>query len=172
MPSKAMHFSSKSYSVEDVAKIIHKDKLLFQAMNGGVTFSGGEPALHYKFITEVIDTLNDPMIKYALDTCGAAPFEAYKKLLPKMDQILFDIKEMDDAKHSEFTGRGTELIWSNLTKIEELIEQHDLNTMIWIRTPLIPDYTATEKNIEAMKVSKHSDNRALGDMLLHQPMHR
>ncbi len=152
-PSKAMHFSSKTYTIEDVVNVIRKDKPLFQAMNGGVTFSGGEPALQYKFITEVIDMLDDPTIKYALDTCGQAPFEAYEKLLPKMDQILFDIKEIDDSKHREFTGNGNELILSNLAKIVESIEQQELNTKIWIRTPLIPNYTATRENIEA--IAKH-----------------
>ncbi len=149
-PSKAMHFASKTYSVEDVANVIRKDKPLFQAMNGGVTFSGGEPALHYKFILEVIDTLNDPTIKYALDTCGQAPTEAYEKLLPKMDQILFDIKEMEESKHRAFTSSGNELIVSNLTKIVEAIEQQNLETKIWIRTPLIPNHTATRENIEAI----------------------
>ncbi len=149
-PSRAMHFSSKSYSVDDVAGIIRKDKPLFQAMNGGVTFSGGEPALQYKFIAAVIETLNDPTIKYALDTCGQAPFEAYERLLPQMDQILFDIKEMDDSKHREFTGNGNRQILENLAKIVECIEQQKLKTKIWIRTPLIPDYTATPRNIEAI----------------------
>ncbi len=149
-PSKALRFASKRYSVEDVANVIRKDKPLFQAMNGGVTFSGGEPALQYKFIAEVIDTLDDPAIKYALDTCGQAPFEAYERLLPKMDQILFDIKEMGDYKHREFTGNGNELILSNLAKIVEFIKRQNLSTKIWIRTPLIPDYTATYENIEAI----------------------
>lgn len=113
----------------------------------------GVPALHYKFIHEVINTLDDPTIKYALDTCGQAPAEAYEMLLPKMDQILFDIKEMDSTKHQEFTGRGNELILSNLNRIASLIEQNNLSTKIWIRTPLIPDHTATIENIEA--IAKH-----------------
>ncbi len=149
-PSKALHFASKNYSVEDVAKIIIRDKPLFQAMNGGVTFSGGEPALQYKFIAGVITKLNDPTIKYALDTCGQAPFEAYERLLPHMDQILFDIKEIDDSKHREFTGNGNRHIFENLAKIEEFIKQQKLKTKIWIRTPLIPEHTATLKNIETI----------------------
>ncbi len=149
-PSKALRFASRSYSVEDVANLIRKDKPLFQAMNGGVTFSGGEPALQYKFILEVIDSLNDPTIKYALDTCGQAPYEAYEKLLPHMDQILFDIKEMDDDKHKIFTGSSNSKILANLTKIVAQIEGENLKTKIWVRTPLIPDHTATPENIEAI----------------------
>lgn len=102
-------------------------------MNGGVTFSGGEPALQYKFILEVVDSLNDPTIKYALDTCGQVPFEAYEKLLPKMDQILFDIKEIDDSKHREFTGSGNKQILENLYKIISIIGERELETKIWIR---------------------------------------
>ncbi len=155
-PSKAMHFASKTYSVEDVANVIRKDKPLFQAMNGGVTFSGGEPALHYKFILEVIESLNDPTIKYALDTCGQAPFEAYEKLLPHMDQILFDIKEMEDERHKRFTGSSNSKILENLTKIIAQIEGEKLRTKIWIRTPLIPNHTATPENIEA--IAKYLNN--------------
>lgn len=158
-PSKAMHFSSKTYTVEEVANVIRKDKPLFQAMNGGVTFSGGEPALQYKFILEVIATLNDPTIKYALDTCGQAPYEAYEKLLPYMDQILFDIKEMDADKHKIFTGRSNNQILINLTKIIAQIEEQNLKTKIWIRTPLIPNQTATEENIEA--IAKYLNHLAI-----------
>lgn len=149
-PSKALHFASNSYSVESVANIINKDKPLFQAMNGGVTFSGGEPALQYKFILEVIEMLNDPSIKYALDTCGQVPAETYEKLLPYMNQILFDIKEMDGSRHQEFTGSSNKLILDNLSKIVNQIESQNLSTKLWIRTPLIPNYTATKANIKAI----------------------
>ncbi len=155
-PSKAMHFSSKTYTAEDVASVIRKDKPLFQSMNGGVTFSGGEPALQHKFIIEVINTLNDPTIKYALDTCGQAPFEAYENLIPRMDQILFDIKEMESEKHRMFTGNSNELILSNLSKIVAQIETQKLPTKLWIRTPLIPNHTASMENIAA--IAKYLNN--------------
>lgn len=149
-PSKALHFASRPYSVEELTKVIRKDKPLFQSMNGGVTFSGGEPALQHTYINKVIESLNDPTIHYALDTCGEAPFSHYELLVPKFDQILFDIKEMNDERHKEFTGIMNGRIVDNLRKIVTKIELESLSTKIWIRTPLVPKHTASKENIEAI----------------------
>lgn len=149
-PSKALTLAATDYSSDDIVRQITKNEPLFKSMNGGVTFSGGEPALQSEFIEEVVDKLSLHNIHFALDSCGQAPFAAYEKLLPKIDLLLFDIKELDQKKHKIFTGADNSLILDNFHKIISYISENSLKAKVWIRTPLIPNYTASAENISAI----------------------
>jgi pyruvate formate lyase activating enzyme len=116
-------------------------------MRGGVTFSGGEPALQAAFIEPIARQLKERKIHLALDTCGKAPRSAFDRLLPWMDLLLFDIKAMDTEEHRAFTGLGNETILENLQYIAAEIKSKKLPARLWIRTPLIPELTATHSNI-------------------------
>lgn len=149
-PARALKIVGETYSLEALETLILKDEELIESMGGGVTFSGGEPALQAEFIVGLSRRLKNRGIHLALDTCGAVPWENYQRLLPYMDLLLYDIKEMDTVKHIEFTGADNRLVHENLFRISEYIHQHRLSTRIWIRTPLIPGMTASLGNITAI----------------------
>jgi pyruvate formate lyase activating enzyme len=149
-PSKALKKIGQPYTVHQLVERIQKDDNFIKRSNGGVTFSGGEPALQYPFIAELALKLKAHDYHLALDTCGAATAKAYETLVPLMDLILFDLKEMDNARHRLFTGGSNVEIHKNLTLILKTIEQHNLCTEVWIRTPLIPGMTNTSENIQGI----------------------
>ncbi len=84
-------------------------------------------------------------ISTALDTCGYASKKIYQKLLQYVDLVLLDIKEINSKKHKAFTGVPNELILENAIWISQYLAKKDKE--IWIRTPIIPSYTATKENI-------------------------
>ena len=47
-PTKAIEMSGKPMSVPEIMDIIEKERVFFDQSGGGVTFSGGEPLLHYQ----------------------------------------------------------------------------------------------------------------------------
>lgn len=149
-PSGALSVVGKRYSVDELELQLVREETLLKAMKGGVTFSGGEPALQAKFVVGLAERLKNRGIHLALDTCGYAPWTNYEMLLPYMDLILYDIKEMDAQKHIAFTGHDNQLIHDNLIKMCRYIQANALPVRIWIRTPLIPDYTATGDNVKAI----------------------
>lgn len=146
-PSGALTKSGIGYFSDELIHEILKGEDLIRSMHGGVTFSGGEPALQADFIQPVSKALQEQKIHLALDTCGQVDFPAYEKLLPFMDLILFDIKEYDPEKHRQFTGVGNKKILENLYRIAEWIRRNNSFTRLWVRTPLVPGMTATEENI-------------------------
>ena len=146
-PTHALHRVGRYYSEEDLLARILKDERLIHSMHGGVTFSGGEPALQAEFIEPIAMKLKERKIHLALDTCGKAPRDAYDRLLPWMDLLLFDIKVMDTELHKQFTGLGNETILQNLQYIAAQIRTKKLPVRLWIRTPLIPEMTATRSNV-------------------------
>ena len=149
-PSKTLHLIGSSYTVDQLFDRIHKDEKYIKRSNGGITFSGGEPALQYLFIAELAQKLKADGYHLALDTCGAVTAKAFETLVPLMDLILYDLKEMIDKKHRQFTGSSNKLIHKNLLLVMNLIDQQKLKTELWIRTPLIPGMTDTEENIKAI----------------------
>ncbi|MBD3227285.1 MAG: glycyl-radical enzyme activating protein [Candidatus Lokiarchaeota archaeon] len=147
-PSTALRKIGKYWSLEDLFHEVEKDKVYYQNSNGGITISGGEPTIQVNFVKRFLKKCKDADFHTALDTCGYTNKKILEELLPYVDLILFDIKEINSKKHEEFTGVPNDLILDNL---KWLIEKFDeWGKKIWIRTPLIPHFTATEENIRAI----------------------
>jgi pyruvate formate lyase activating enzyme len=133
------------WTLEDLFHEVNKDRVYYEKSGGGITVSGGEPTLQPEFVERFLKKCKENGLSTALDTCGYASKEIYKKLLPYVDLILLDIKEIDPERHKEFTGVSNHKILENAKWLAEYVRDHD--KVLWIRTPLIPHYTATEENI-------------------------
>jgi len=140
----ALYMSGKRMSIEEVLEEIDRDVPFYMRSGGGVTISGGEPLLQHKFTTELFRKCKKKGIHTCLDTCGYASWEHFKNVLKFVDLVLYDIKQMNSAKHLEFTGVPNELILKNARKVAR-----ERKAMI-IRIPLIPGYTDSEENIRAI----------------------
>ncbi len=147
-PSTALHIIGKWWSLDDVFHEIEKDKVYYIKSGGGITVSGGEPTLKLVFVSKFLKMCKENGISTALDTCGYANQAVLEKLLPHVDLILLDIKEIDSKKHQEFTGVPNEKILKNAIWLVKHVENNEKK--MWIRTPLIPGYTATEENIKGI----------------------
>ena len=159
-PSKALEFTYKEWGLDALLKEVLKDFDYYQAFNGGVTVSGGEPLSQYKFVKLFFKELKKHKVHTALDTCGFAPEEVFNSLLPFTDLVLFDIKFINETLHKIYTGKSNTLILQNLLSLSHEIQKRNsdninpsqekkLNNSIklWIRTPLIPGVTATAENL-------------------------
>lgn len=146
-PSEALTSEAQLYDEESLLRELLKDECFYKENSGGVTFSGGEPLLQYEFIVEIFKALQSHGVTTALDTCGAAPQKNMEAVLPYTDYVLYDLKIFDSEQHLHYTGLPNERILSNLLYIAQYIRASSRTIRLWIRTPLIPDATATEDNI-------------------------
>ena len=137
----ALELCGEKMSVEDVFSKVIPDQD-FYVPEGGVTLSGGEPALYPDFASNLFDKLKQTGIHTALDTCGAVDFGHYRKILPQTDLVLFDLKGMDPERHRKHTGMDNRLIHENLHKISEF------GTAVEIRMPIVPGYNDFREDIE------------------------
>nr|WP_300090948.1 trans-4-hydroxy-L-proline dehydratase activase [Sedimentibacter sp.] len=151
----ARQIAGKEYTVDDVLKEVLKDRVFYEKSSGGVTLSGGEPLIHIDFVEELLKKLKDNNIHTAVDTCGAVSFENLKRAARYTDVFLYDIKLMDDEKHTEFIGMSNKLILDNLKKLS-LIHKN-----INIRMPIIEGVNGDEEHIiktisfiEGLNISK------------------
>jgi len=149
-PSTAMELLGKKWSVADLVEEVVKDRAFFEKSGGGITVSGGEPTLQAHFVSPFLKGLKARGLQTALDTCGLCSTETLKMLLPSADIVLFDLKLFDPVRHREHTGSDNSLILSNLEFVADYVRTHLYPQTLWIRTPIIPEATATAENIAAL----------------------
>ena len=149
-PSRAMQSIRKEYSVQDLMDELLKDEIYYRTGSGGVTVSGGECMLQPDFIEELLKQLREKGINTAVDTCGYVPYSFFERVLPFTDYVLYDLKIADPIKHKKYTGVDNELILKNFYSLISDIASNQIPSKIWIRTPLIPNATATKENIQSI----------------------
>ena len=147
-PSTALVMMGKWWELEDLFYEINKDKIYYTKSKGGITVSGGEPTLQSDFLVDFLKKCKDNDVSTALDTCGIASQTIYEKLLPHVDLVLLDIKEIDPKKHESWTGVSNEKILENAIWLSGKLKEG--YKKMWIRTPIIPNFTATEENIRGI----------------------
>ncbi len=143
-PSGALEVIGRRWTPADLLAQVAKDKPFYETSGGGVTVSGGEPAMQPDFLEEFLPLCHDAGIATALDTCGYADWSVYERLLPHVDLVLYDLKVWDREHHHEATGVYPDRIFANAVAVGER------GVPMWVRTPIIPGYTDDEENIGAL----------------------
>ncbi|MBU0528799.1 glycyl-radical enzyme activating protein [bacterium] len=128
-------------SVNEVMKIIEKDRVFYDESNGGVTFSGGEPLVQIEFLLELLKSCQKSDIHTVVDTSGEASWKDFEKIINYVDLFLYDLKIIDEELHKKYTGVSNKRVHSNLKKLI------DGENNIELRIPLIPGITDTDSNI-------------------------
>lgn len=136
----AREVAGKTYTVDQLVKEAEKDRMFYENSGGGITLSGGEVMVQdMDYIEAVCNKLYDKGYSVDIDTCGYAPYENFKRILPYVDTFLYDIKAMQDEVHQKFIGTSNQLILENLIKLNED------GAKINIRIPVITGVNATEE---------------------------
>jgi pyruvate formate lyase activating enzyme len=148
-PSGALSRVGIEMSIDDIVKKVLSDKPFYDNSGGGVTLSGGEPAMSMDYTADLLMKLKDAGIHTLMETCGLFNFDAFeKKILPYVDAIYFDIKIFDAQDHRRYCGMPNDSILKNFERL--LVEASRDNKVILPRIPLIPGITDTEANIRAI----------------------
>jgi pyruvate formate lyase activating enzyme len=149
-PSTALELLGVRWALPDLIEELIKDRAYFEKSGGGVTLSGGDPTIQAPFAGVLLKGLKQLGIQTAIDTCGLCSNGALELLLPYTDLVLYDIKEIDSEKHKAFTGKFTAKVIESLLFICQNMDAHNNPGKLWIRTPIIPDATARQDNIQGI----------------------
>ncbi len=140
-PTKAIEMMGKQMTVEQVMSEIKKETILMDQSEGGVTFSGGEPLLHYNFLIELLDACGKEDIHRCIDTSAFSSQDRLLEVAKKSEHFLFDLKLMNSKKHEEWTGVPNENILENIKTIAATGIDYN------IRIPLISGVNDDLENI-------------------------
>ncbi len=130
-------------SAAEVMAEVLADRIFYDDSSGGVTFSGGEPLMQPRFLKDLLTLSRAQGIHTAVDTCGFGPRQYLLSIAPLTDLFLYDLKAIDDEKHTRYTGVSNELIIENLSALGLA------HSNIWLRIPLIPGLNDDDEQLEA-----------------------
>ena len=140
--AEALVMSGREMTVDEIMSEIRQDKAYYEASGGGVTLSGGEVLCHSDFAASLARACHAEGISVAIETNLSLPYERALPLLREVDVLMADLKLFDGEAHQKYTGLSNKTILENLARITDI-------PMI-VRTPLIPNVTATAENLRAI----------------------
>ncbi|MCF0120277.1 MAG: glycyl-radical enzyme activating protein [Oscillospiraceae bacterium] len=139
-PNHAIKQWGELMTVEELMKVIRADVNFYNRSGGGVTLNGGEVLVQWEFAAELLKKCREESIQTCVETALNVPTEHMERVYEYTDVVITDIKQMDSAKHREYTGAGNELILKNIRRTVELGKK------LIIRTPVVPFHNDSEED--------------------------
>lgn len=105
---------SRDYTVDEVMEICLQDRAFYEESGGGVTLSGGEPLVQYRFALGLVGQLADEGVHTAIETTGYAPPAVFERVRAALGLVIFDVKHHDSRAHRRWTGVPNDRCLANL----------------------------------------------------------
>ncbi|MTT31298.1 pyruvate formate lyase-activating protein [Terrilactibacillus sp. BCM23-1] len=125
-------------------------KPFMDASGGGLTVSGGEPLMQIPFLIELFTKCKQQGIHTTIDTSGGVfsgdPhfIERLEVLLQVTDLVLLDLKQINNQKHQQLTGKSNE----HILQMARFLSNH--NQDMWIRHVLVPGISDDENDLQEL----------------------
>lgn len=145
-PAGALIAYGDEKTVKEVIDQVEKDASFYARSGGGLTLGGGEPLAQPEFAIALLKEAKRRYIKTAIETCGQVSTDSLLEACKFCNMLMYDIKSMDTEKHKKYTGVGNQTILNNFKAVREAFPQMKIR----VRTPVIPEFNATEKDIQAI----------------------
>ncbi|MHB8876452.1 MAG: glycyl-radical enzyme activating protein [Myxococcaceae bacterium] len=145
-PAEALVRFGEPRTAESVVEEIRPELPLLRSSGGGVTLTGGEPALHPELATALALAFRALEVHVAMETCGHFRHEDASALLSSLDLVLFDLKLFDDGEHRRLCGAGNGKVKENLRALAAA-RGAGAGPKVWPRLPLVPGMTDAEENL-------------------------
>jgi pyruvate formate lyase activating enzyme len=131
-------------TAEQALEEVLRDEPFYETSHGGITISGGEPLLQYKFTTRLLQLSKASGLHTAVETTLYRKWEDIEALLPLVDLFLVDIKMLNTAQHRAVTGISNRQILANVRKLAQT------NKAVVFHTPVIPNVNDTADAVTAI----------------------
>ena len=100
----ALKIAGYDISVDELFARLQRDRPYWGA-EGGITLTGGEPFSQPYFATELLKKCYESYMHTAVETCGNVSWKHFADAINYIDWIFFDIKNINNQKHKQQTGR-------------------------------------------------------------------
>ena len=133
------------YSIEKIIKTVEGERIFINQSGGGVTFSGGEPMMQFEFLLEALKACKSNGFHTAVDTSGYSSIDNFRSIIPYTDLFLFDIKQLDEEKHTTLTGVSNREIMDNYRFLINSGRE------VMLRVPVIPGINDDHEHMENLR---------------------
>ncbi len=132
-PAQANKIIGQEAETDEIIQTVLRDRPFF-GENGGMTLSGGEPAMQPDAALELIEKADRNGINTVIETSGCGQTAFFEQAVQFPVLFYYDLKAISAEKHKALTGADNALILYNL---EHLFLQ---NARVVLRLPLIPGF--------------------------------
>jgi pyruvate formate lyase activating enzyme len=163
-PADALQILGRYVSPAELFDEMATDQPFWKRSGGGITLSGGEPLAQPEFVLAFIKLCQKNYVHTVIETCLHVPRKIIEDVLLQADDIICDIKIMDEKRHKAFIGVSNKLILDNLAFLLKS------GKSVLVRVPLIPSINDDRDNLDATGVLLSSNGHNVQLELL--PYHR
>lgn len=143
-PTQAIGIYGEIFEVDELVKLLKKDKHFYNGSGGGVTFSGGEPLLQAKELVKCLKELKKEGIHTCIETslfCPSVSLDLVKELV---DLFIVDIKILDPKECQKHLKGNLGIYLKNVEKIVNSKKNY------FFRFPAVKPFTFNKTNIELL----------------------
>lgn len=137
--------SNNKVTSKEIVDLVRKYRAYIE-LDGGVTFSGGEPLFQSEFLLETIKLCKKAGIHTCLDTSGTGyNRDVLDEILRYVDLVILDIKAVDSENYKKITGKS-------MNEFNYFCERLKINkSKLWLRQVIIPTVNDSEEYILNLK---------------------
>jgi len=121
--------------LERALEVIAQYRNSLRMMKGGLTISGGEPLLQYKFLSKLFQAAHKTGVHTTLETNGYFGERLTDDDLGSIDLIMLGLKAIEPDLHKRLTGMENKPVHQFARRLAE--RKHP----IWIRFVVVPGWT-------------------------------
>jgi pyruvate formate lyase activating enzyme len=133
----------REYSEDELFAVIIKDAPYYE-INGGVTFSGGEPFLQLYKAIPLLQRLKKKHIHLCAETSLFVPIEYFSTVCTYFDLFYVDLKILTKDECKAILGGNVDWFLKNLDILFSITDQ------VVYRIPLVEGVTTTDANFAAI----------------------
>ena len=133
-PVRALKMEGERKTVAEVMNVVMQDLPFYEESGGGITLSGGELLMQPDFVWHLLAAAREDGLHTCCETTGMASPRIFERIIPLVDEVLFDIKHWDAEAHRKGTGCSNELPIANLASAI------GMGKSILPRIPVIPGF--------------------------------
>jgi YjjW family glycine radical enzyme activase len=146
----------RNMNVNDILEQILKVKPFIS----GITVSGGECTLQWKFLVELFRKVKELGLTIFVDSNGTTDFKQHKELTDLLDMVMLDMKSFDKDEHKMLTGKGNNIVIENAKYLGSI------NKLYEIRTVIVPDILDNHNNVNEISKLIAEINPKIGYKLI------
>lgn len=133
----------REISVEELVSKIDRYRS-YILKDGGVTVSGGEALMQWKFVTELFRQLKEKGYHTALDTSGVGDLQGARAVLQYTDLVIADLKFPKARDFRTYCHGDIQDVYDFLALTAKM------QIPLWIRQVIVPGINDTKENILAL----------------------
>jgi pyruvate formate lyase activating enzyme len=130
--------------LERAVEVVSQYRQGLRTMKGGLTISGGEPLIQYRFLSKLFPAVHERGIHTALETNGYLGGRLTDDDLCSIDLVMLGLKAIEPDLHRRLTGMDTKPVHEFARRLAA--RKHP----VWIRFVVVPGWTDNMDEVDRM----------------------